>query len=135
MTTFLFGAVATSGMAIIGRVPFRRRNRFVLTAAFAVGFGATLVPTWFSYVFTYQGDNDALMGFFNAIELIRETGYALTAFVALLLNLALPDELDDDHMVECHGEGELDEVRHERKGSRVALQKELGDATPSTEAM
>jgi xanthine/uracil permease len=45
MTTFLFASVATSGLRIISTVPFTRRNRFILAAAFAPGFGATLVPT------------------------------------------------------------------------------------------
>jgi uric acid-xanthine permease len=45
MTTFLFSAVAVSGVRIISTVPFTRRNRFILTAGLAVGLGATLVPT------------------------------------------------------------------------------------------
>jgi xanthine/uracil permease len=45
MTTFLFCAVAVSGMAIINRIPFNRRTRFILTASLSVGYGATLVPT------------------------------------------------------------------------------------------
>ena len=45
MTTFLFASVAVSGIRIISKVPFNRRNRFILTAALAPGFGATLVPT------------------------------------------------------------------------------------------
>lgn len=48
MTTFLFSAVAVSGIRIISTVPFTRRNRFILTAALAIGYGATLVPTWVS---------------------------------------------------------------------------------------
>jgi uric acid-xanthine permease len=48
MTTFLFSAVAISGVRIISTVPFTRRNRFILTAAMSVGFGATLVPDWVS---------------------------------------------------------------------------------------
>lgn len=47
MTTFLFSAVAISGVRIISTVRFTRRNRFVLTAAMSVGFGATLVPDWY----------------------------------------------------------------------------------------
>jgi xanthine/uracil permease len=39
MTTFLFSAVAVSGVRIISTVPFTRRNRFILTAAFSIGFG------------------------------------------------------------------------------------------------
>ena len=45
MTTFLFGAVAVSGVRIMATVPFTRRNRFVLTASLCVGVGAILVPT------------------------------------------------------------------------------------------
>lgn len=44
MTTFLFSAVAVSGIRIISTMPFTRRNRFILTAAFTLGFGATMVP-------------------------------------------------------------------------------------------
>lgn len=44
MTTFLFAAVAVSGIRIISTVPFTRRNRFIITMALAVGYGATLVP-------------------------------------------------------------------------------------------
>jgi xanthine/uracil permease len=73
MTSFLFAAVATSGIRIISTVPFTRRNRFILTASLALGFGATLVPNWFSFVFTYTG-HDAKGGFLNAIQLVLETG-------------------------------------------------------------
>jgi xanthine/uracil permease len=75
MTTFLFSSVAISGIRIISTVPFTRRTRFVLTAAMSVGFGATLVPDWFSYVFTYTGGNRAKAGFFDAIVLVMETGF------------------------------------------------------------
>lgn len=92
MTTFLFSSVAVSGMRIVSTVPFTRRTRFILTAALSLGFGAILVPDWFSYVFTYEGDNKAKKGFFDAIALVMETGFALTAFIALALNLSLPDE-------------------------------------------
>jgi len=45
MTTFLFSAVAVSGIRIISTMPFTRRNRFILTGSLAIGYGATLVPT------------------------------------------------------------------------------------------
>lgn len=96
MTTFLFAAVAISGVRIISTVPFTRRNRFILTAAMSLGFGATLVPNWFTYVFTYKGDNHAKQGFFNAIVLVCETGFALTAFVAIFSNLFLQEEIEDE---------------------------------------
>jgi uric acid-xanthine permease len=115
MTTFLFCAVAVSGMAIIARgVPFNRRNRFILTAALAIGYGATLVPTYFSYVFTYQGDNKALAGFYDAIALVMETGFAVTAFIAMILDTTLPPEVEEVEspveQVEEHSELDRDSV-------------------------
>nr|XP_036576710.1 purine permease [Colletotrichum truncatum]KAF6783503.1 purine permease [Colletotrichum truncatum] len=96
MTSFLFTAVAVSGMAIITKgVPFNRRNRFILTAGLTLGYGATLVPTYFDNVFTYAGDNRGLRGFLDAIVLIMETGFAVTAFVCMLLNLVLEEEIED----------------------------------------
>jgi len=96
MTTFLFCAVAVSGIAIVSRsVPFNRRNRFILTAGLALGYGATMVPTYFNYVFTYGGDNKGLRGFLDAIKLVMETGFAVCAFATMLLNLILPIEIED----------------------------------------
>jgi uracil-xanthine permease len=92
MTTFLFASVAVSGIRIISTVPFTRRTRFILTAAMSLGFGTILVPDWFSYVFTYTGDNKAKTGFFDAIVLVLETGFAVTAFIAVMLNLLLAEE-------------------------------------------
>lgn len=92
MTTFLFASVAVSGLRIISTVPFTRRTRFILTTALALGMGAVLVPDWFQYVFTYKGDNKAKAGFFDAIVLVMETGFAVAAFVSVALNLLLPME-------------------------------------------
>ncbi|PNY22358.1 Uric acid-xanthine permease [Tolypocladium capitatum] len=96
MTTFLFAAVAVSGMAILfGGVPFNRRTRFILTTGLSLGYGATLVPNYFDGVFTYSGGNHALEGFLNAIVLIMETGFAVTAAVCMVLDLVLPAEMED----------------------------------------
>jgi len=102
MTTFLFCAVAVSGIAIITRgVAFNRRNRFILTAGLSLGYGATLVPTYFSHVFTYAGDNKGLQGFLDAIVLVMETGFAVTAVVCMILNMVLDEEIEetDERMV------------------------------------
>lgn len=96
MTTFLFTAVAVSGMAIITKgVPFNRRNRFILTAGLALGYGATLVPNYFENVFSYSGEDKGLQGFLDAISLIMETGFAVTAMICMILNLTLPMEVED----------------------------------------
>ncbi|SCW04384.1 LAFE_0H12332g1_1 [Lachancea fermentati] len=95
MTSFLFTSVAASGLKIISTIPFTRRDRFVLTASLLPGLGAILVPTWFENVFTYSGGNTALEGFLNAIILIMESGFAVCGIVGIILNLFLPQELDE----------------------------------------
>ena len=54
----------------------------------------------YSYVFTYSGDNNGLIGFFNAIQLVCETGFAMVAFLSLILNLVLPEEEEDEELPE-----------------------------------
>lgn len=108
---FLFCAVAVAGIAIIARAPFNRRNRFILTASLSVGFGAILVPNWFSNVFTYKGDNRALTGFLNAIVLVMETGFAVTALLAMLLNLSIASEIEVDAKL-LRGRATAEEIRY-----------------------
>lgn len=121
MTTFLFASVAVSGLRIIATVPFTRRTRFILTAALSVGFGAILVPNWFSFVFTYSGDNKAKAGFFDAIVLVMETGFAVTAFIAVILNLVLPMETVEE-MAESLA-GDINEERTEEDEAAYEAQE------------
>ncbi|KAF1913190.1 permease family-domain-containing protein [Ampelomyces quisqualis] len=118
MTTFLFSAVTVSGIRIISTMPFTRRNRFILTAGFTLGFGATMVPNWFNFVFTYTGENRALSGFYNAIVLILETGFAVVAFVNLALNLLLPEEMEDEETPELLAET-VDEHADREEWARI----------------
>ncbi|KAK7522498.1 permease family-domain-containing protein [Phyllosticta citriasiana] len=131
MTTFLFASVAVSGMRIVATVPFTRRNRFILAAGLALGYGATLVPTWFANVFPdeqQQQRNQGLQGFFDAIVLVLETGFAVGAFVTCILNLILPEEEEeeeaDDEVIVSVVESEVvrdedDAVDVEKAGSVV----------------
>jgi len=112
MTTFLFSSVAVSGLRIIATVGFTRRNRFILTASFAVGMGATLVPNWFSYVFTYAGNNKGLIGLINAIELVMSTGFVVAGFIALILNLLLDEDPKDVPAVELGERQGTDDLRN-----------------------
>lgn len=126
MTTFLFSAVAVSGIRIISTMPFTRRNRFILTAGFTLGFGATMVPNWFAFVFTYDGDNRALLGFYNAIVLILETGFAVVAFTNLALNLILPEEIEDEETPELTA-NEADEPADREEWARIRAGQGKGD--------
>lgn len=128
MTTFLFSAVAVSGIRIISTTNFNRRTRFILTASLALGFGATLVPDWFAHVFTYDGPNRALLGFFNAIELVMETGFAITAFLSLFLNLILPEEIEDDETPELTA-NEADVQDDKEEWDRIKHGKAMGEST------
>jgi NCS2 family nucleobase:cation symporter-2 len=134
MTTFLFSAVTVSGIRIISTMPFTRRNRFILTAGFTLGFGATMVPTWFSYVFTYSGPNRALLGFYNAIILVLETGFAIVAFVTLLLNLLLPEEIEDEETPELTA-NEVDEPADREEWDRIRAGRAKGsdEGRPSSD--
>lgn len=53
------------------------------------------MPKYFEHVFTYIGDNHALQGFLNAMVLVMQTGFAVTAAVCMLLNLVLAPEAED----------------------------------------
>lgn len=99
MTSFLFCAVAVSGIKIISGIEFTRRDRFILTAVLVPGFGAMLVPNWFDNVFGYAGDNKSLQGFLNAIVLVMETGFAVTGVLAVILNFFLPQVSDEEEEV------------------------------------
>lgn len=73
---------------------------------------------WFSYVFTYSGDNQALLGFFNAIVLVMEEGFAITAFLSLILNLVLPEEFEDDEIPELTA-NHIDDQRDEEEWRHI----------------
>jgi hypothetical protein len=74
--------------------------------------------SWFSYVFTYTGNNHALLGFFNAITLAMETGFAVTAFLALLLNLILPEEIEDEEIPELTADA-VDEEKDREEWNKI----------------
>ncbi|CAH6718244.1 putative purine permease [[Candida] jaroonii] len=98
MTSFLFASVAASGMKIISESDLSRRNRFILTCIFVIGLPPILMESWFSNVFTYDGDNTGLKSFFQALTLVANSGFAIGGFVGLIVNLILPmieDEVEE----------------------------------------
>ncbi len=115
-------------MAIIARAPFNRRNRFILTAALSVGFGAILVPTWFSNVFTYSGNNRALIGFFDAIVLVMETGFAVTAILAMILNLLIAEEVEAD-AIKMDGRARLSDAGNRQVVDVDSIEEGKGEDT------
>ncbi|KAK7202633.1 purine permease [Myxozyma melibiosi] len=124
MQTFLFCSVAVSGLRIISTVPFTRRTRFVLTGSLSMGLGAILVPDYFSYVFTYEGDNSGLKGFFDAIVIFMESGFTVTAFMGLFLNLFIPEDEPESEAVEIEAAGGANEM----DSDSIVVQRETLDS-------
>ena len=93
VTTFLFGSVVAAGIKIISYIEFTRKNRFILAAAGALGFGNMLVPTWATYLFAdVNSPGASLQGFFNSIIIVISTPYLIAGLVASILNAILPDD-------------------------------------------
>ena len=82
------------------------------------------MPDWFSHVFTYTGNNHALLGFFNAIELVLETSFAVTAFLSLFLNLILPEEIEDEETPELTA-NDADDENDKEEWNRINKGKEV----------
>lgn len=95
MTTFLFTSVAVSGLSLISKSKFTRRDRIVLTVSLMWGLASVMVPDWFEGVFTYKGDNSGTKGFIDAIIIVVQTPYAIGGLVAMIANLVFP-EMEDD---------------------------------------
>ncbi|BEJ13579.1 hypothetical protein CspHIS471_0307530 [Cutaneotrichosporon sp. HIS471] len=101
-TTFLFGAVTTSGLRVMAYAKWTRRDRFVVSVSAALGFSSLCVPDWFGYIFTYKGDNTGLKGFIQAITLIVQEPYLIAAVLGVFLNLVLPEEGEDEEVDNTH---------------------------------
>ncbi|RUO96318.1 permease family-domain-containing protein, partial [Jimgerdemannia flammicorona] len=113
MTTFLFSNVAVSGMRILAYMKWTRRDRFIVSAALSIGLGVNLVPNWFSYIITYTGNNQAVQGLIDSVEVIVSTGFCISAIITIFLNLILPEDEDEGELAHANpGSTELTEVVH-----------------------
>jgi hypothetical protein len=91
-----------------------------------------LTNTSSSYVFTYSGDNNGLIGFFNAIQLVCETGFAMVAFLSLILNLVLPEEDEDQDLPEFTA-NEADDAADAAEWNRLHGRPQPTDGVPVTQ--
>jgi xanthine/uracil permease len=74
VTTFLFASVAASGIRVLATTKFSRRDRFILGAAFAFGFGNLLKHDTFTYLFErVDNPNKGLQGLFDSITIVLST--------------------------------------------------------------
>ena len=85
VTTFLFASVAVSGIRVLGYVRFTRRERFVLGAALAFGFGNLLKPDIFTHLFDgVKNPNSGLQGLFDSITIVLSTPCELMVLTLML---------------------------------------------------
>ncbi|KAF9903827.1 hypothetical protein EC991_003275 [Linnemannia zychae] len=105
MTTFLFSSVVVSGIRILSFLPWTRRERFIVAAALTLGAGTSVVPGVFTHMFHYTGTNAFVLSLINSANIVLDTGFALAAIIACLLNALLPDNppMAAEPIIDRHG--------------------------------
>jgi NCS2 family nucleobase:cation symporter-2 len=75
-----------------------------------------------------------LLGFYNAIELVMETGFAVTAFLTVILNLIIPEEVEDEEIPELTAatvDDEADKAEWAYIRRKSAAARQGSDITPA----
>lgn len=115
MTVFLFANVAVSGMRILARLRWERRERFILAMAISLGLGVVVKPRAFVYFIpeTEAAFTGALR---QGAVMVLSTGYSVGALVAGILNVVLPKE-----------EAEVSAREYGKRGKSVELEDTVDD--------
>ena len=79
----MFGMVAAAGVNMLSDVNWNRRNMVIFATALSVGLGLQLVP-------------EALQHVGSTAKILLTSGLLPAAFIAIALNLLLPDDMDGD---------------------------------------
>ncbi len=77
----MFGMVVSAGISMLSDVAWNRRNMVIFAVSLSLGLGLQLEP-------------DAVAGLPETIRVLMVSGLLPAAFLAVVLNLALPQELD-----------------------------------------
>ncbi len=83
----MFGMVASAGIHMLSDVHWNRRNMVIFATALSIGLGLQLVP-------------EALQHTGKTVQILMTSGLLPAAFIAILLNLLLPQDLADDEIEE-----------------------------------
>ncbi len=75
----MFALVASTGIRILAGVTLNRRNMLIIAISLGVGLGMALVP-------------DSLQHFPQSVRAMLEPGIVQAGFIAIILNLVLPDK-------------------------------------------
>jgi xanthine permease len=79
----MFGMVASAGVSMLSDVNWNRRNMVIFAIALSIGFGLQLEP-------------GALQYLPSTAKVLLTSGLLPAAFIAIVLNLVLPEELPED---------------------------------------
>ena len=86
----MFGMVVAAGISILSDVNWNRRNMVIFAVALSVGLGLQLEP-------------DAVAGLPDSVHVLMVSGLLPAAFIAIVLNLVLPEELAAESTEEVAG--------------------------------
>ena len=86
----MFGMVAAAGVSMLSDVTWNRRNMVIFAVSLSVGLGLQLEP-------------GALQHLPKAAMVLMSSGLLPAAFLAIILNLVLPQELADEQTEEISG--------------------------------
>jgi xanthine/uracil permease len=79
----MFGMVASAGVSMLSDVNWNRRNMVIFAIALSIGLGLQLEP-------------GALQYLPSTAKVLLTSGLLPAAFIAIVLNLVLPEELSED---------------------------------------
>ncbi len=83
----MFGMVAAAGVSILSEVNWNRRNMVIFAIAMSLGLGLQLEP-------------DSVASLPETFRILATSGMLPAALIAIVLNLALPEELSGDDEAE-----------------------------------
>ena len=86
----MFGMVVAAGVSMLSDVHWNRRNMVIFAISISVGLGLQLEP-------------GALQHLPGTAKVLMTSGLLPAAFIAIILNLALPEELADEQVEEIAG--------------------------------
>ncbi len=86
----MFGMVCAAGVSMLSDVNWNRRNMVIFAVSLSVGLGLQLVP-------------DALQHLPSTPKVLLTSGLLPAAFIAIILNLVLPEELTEEQTEEISG--------------------------------
>ncbi len=86
----MFGMVAAAGISMLSDVDWNRRNMVIFAIALSIGLGLQLEP-------------GALQHMPETAKILMTSGLLPAAFIAIFLNLILPEELGEDQTEEISG--------------------------------